>query len=376
MFVEFQTYLQACLYFIFAFLFQVNNLTLLASLTLQKVLNIKNNNTTSSSSSLQSGDTQIQQKQQKHQLQQQQQLRQSLNISDNNVLSELLKNGAVFTKSVTTPTAPIAIERKRQPQHQQQLQLQHQKHQNSAQKQRLNSSISSTHSSTSTNSSYGSSSDDAAAAAPTMVTTLATPTTATTKASSIKLPEKSKIPSDILDDLASRFIINVPDMELNNLIRICFQIELAHWFYLDFFCAPAASEDGESQKPSQSAQRKLPVVGIKQFAMQLFQVGSQHHYFLHILNNLCPCPVAHSLFEQTLWHCRPDPGGMEELQAVGAHLWRYSSLRGSQSLLASAVVLREELLGLSQRKDQRERGSSPLRHQRGKVFLSRYAFKY
>ncbi|XP_070136217.1 uncharacterized protein DCP2 isoform X2 [Drosophila bipectinata] len=238
----------------------VNNLTLLASLTLQKVLNIKSNNS----------DTQIQQKQQ---LQQQQQLRQSLNISDNNVLNELLKNGAVFTKSVTTPTAPIAIERKRQPQQQQ---PQQQKHQNSAQKQRLNSSISSTNSSTSTNSSYGSSSDDAAAAA-TTATTLATPrtttatrTATTTKASSIKLPEKSKIPSDILDDLASRFIINVPDMELNNLIRICFQIELAHWFYLDFFCAPAASDDAESQKQTQIA-RKLPVVGIKQFAMQLFQ---------------------------------------------------------------------------------------------------------
>ncbi|KAH8339303.1 hypothetical protein KR074_011029 [Drosophila pseudoananassae] len=244
----------------FVFLFQVNNLTLLASLTLQKVLNIKSNNS----------DTQTHQKQQLQQ-QQQQQLRQSLNISDNNVLNELLKNGAVFTKSVTTPTAPIAIERKRQPQQQ----PQQQKHQNSAQKQRLNSSISSTNSSTSTNSSYGSSSDDAAAAA-TTTTTLATPrTTATTtatntKASSIKLPEKSKIPSDILDDLASRFIINVPDMELNNLIRICFQIELAHWFYLDFFCAPAASDDAESQKQTPIA-RKLPVVGIKQFAMQLFQ---------------------------------------------------------------------------------------------------------
>lgn len=68
-----------------------------------------------------------------------------------------------------------------------------------------------------------------------------------------------KIPSDILDDLASRFIINVPDMELTNLIRICFQIELAHWFYLDFFCA---SEE----------EKKLQPCGIKQFALQLFEV--------------------------------------------------------------------------------------------------------
>lgn len=44
------------------------------------------------------------------------------------------------------------------------------------------------------------------------------------------------LPSDILDDLSSRFIINVPEEERKDLVRICFQIELAHWFYLDFYC--------------------------------------------------------------------------------------------------------------------------------------------
>jgi len=44
------------------------------------------------------------------------------------------------------------------------------------------------------------------------------------------------IPKDILDDLSSRFIINVPEEERKDVIRICFQIELAHWFYLDFYC--------------------------------------------------------------------------------------------------------------------------------------------
>lgn len=34
----------------------------------------------------------------------------------------------------------------------------------------------------------------------------------------------------------SRFIINVPEEERKDLVRICFQIELAHWFYLDFYC--------------------------------------------------------------------------------------------------------------------------------------------
>jgi mRNA-decapping enzyme subunit 2 len=41
------------------------------------------------------------------------------------------------------------------------------------------------------------------------------------------------IPLEILDDLGSRFIINVPEEERKDLIRICFQIELAHWFYVD-----------------------------------------------------------------------------------------------------------------------------------------------
>ncbi|XP_049540021.1 m7GpppN-mRNA hydrolase [Anopheles darlingi] len=62
------------------------------------------------------------------------------------------------------------------------------------------------------------------------------------------------ISTDILDDLASRFIINVPVEERENLIRICFQVELAHWFYLDFYC-------------SENKQK----CGIKQFAQQIFK---------------------------------------------------------------------------------------------------------
>lgn len=67
-----------------------------------------------------------------------------------------------------------------------------------------------------------------------------------------------QIPRDILDDLASRFIINVPVEERSDLIRICFQIELAHWFYLDFYCS---AED-----------EKLVVCGMKYFASHIFKV--------------------------------------------------------------------------------------------------------
>lgn len=75
----------------------------------------------------------------------------------------------------------------------------------------------------------------------------------------IRVKDNNYIAADILDDLASRFIINVPDDERSNFVRICFQIELAHWFYLDFYCT---GEDNKSLTPC----------GIKQFANHIFNV--------------------------------------------------------------------------------------------------------
>uniref|UniRef100_A0A1B6E4F0 m7GpppN-mRNA hydrolase n=1 Tax=Clastoptera arizonana TaxID=38151 RepID=A0A1B6E4F0_9HEMI len=69
------------------------------------------------------------------------------------------------------------------------------------------------------------------------------------------------IPIDILDDLCSRFIINVPEEERKDFVRICFQIELAHWFYLDFYCA-----DNNEEIPC-----KLKPCGIKEFVTHIFQ---------------------------------------------------------------------------------------------------------
>ena len=40
----------------------------------------------------------------------------------------------------------------------------------------------------------------------------------------LKMSSIHSIPLEILDDLASRFIINVPDYIRNDLIRICFQV--------------------------------------------------------------------------------------------------------------------------------------------------------
>ncbi|XP_060604814.1 m7GpppN-mRNA hydrolase-like [Ruditapes philippinarum] len=64
-----------------------------------------------------------------------------------------------------------------------------------------------------------------------------------------------QIPAYVLDDLCSRFIINIPEEERQDLIRIFFQIELAHWFYLDFYCAE---------------QPELKTCGIKDFSAQIF----------------------------------------------------------------------------------------------------------
>lgn len=49
----------------------------------------------------------------------------------------------------------------------------------------------------------------------------------------------------------------MPEEERKDLVRICFQIELAHWFYLDFYCA----EDS----------RKLKSCTLKEFTTRIFQ---------------------------------------------------------------------------------------------------------
>ncbi len=48
------------------------------------------------------------------------------------------------------------------------------------------------------------------------------------------------IPLTILDDLASRFIINIPEEERRDIIRIMFQMELAKWFYDDEYVNSSA----------------------------------------------------------------------------------------------------------------------------------------
>lgn len=67
-----------------------------------------------------------------------------------------------------------------------------------------------------------------------------------------------------------RFIINVPETAKQNLIRICFQIELAYWYYLDFYV---------------NNERKLKSCGFKEFAAHVFQVFVFYCYYTIL--NLC-----------------------------------------------------------------------------------------
>ncbi|PKI83048.1 5'-(N(7)-methylguanosine 5'-triphospho)-[mRNA] hydrolase [Malassezia vespertilionis] len=62
-----------------------------------------------------------------------------------------------------------------------------------------------------------------------------------------------------LEDLSCRFIVNLPANELASIERIVFQVEQAHWFYLDFVCA---------------AHSDLPKMNLRRFAQELLQVSS------------------------------------------------------------------------------------------------------
>ncbi|KAF9453828.1 DCP2-domain-containing protein [Macrolepiota fuliginosa MF-IS2] len=60
---------------------------------------------------------------------------------------------------------------------------------------------------------------------------------------------------EVMEDLSSRFILNLPDEELASLERICFQVEQAHWFYEDFI---------REQNPT------FPSLPLKKFSAMLF----------------------------------------------------------------------------------------------------------
>jgi mRNA-decapping enzyme subunit 2 len=65
--------------------------------------------------------------------------------------------------------------------------------------------------------------------------------------------EQRPIPTELLADLCSRFLINLPVEQRDDPVRLFFAVEAAHWYYIDEFC-PDNSD--------------LPMCEIKDFAEQ------------------------------------------------------------------------------------------------------------
>ncbi|KIJ45581.1 hypothetical protein M422DRAFT_166723 [Sphaerobolus stellatus SS14] len=71
---------------------------------------------------------------------------------------------------------------------------------------------------------------------------------------------------EVLEELSSRFILNLPDEELAEVERVCFQIEQAHWYYEDFI---------REEKPS------FPSYSLKKFSEILFHAVPLLHHWSH-----------------------------------------------------------------------------------------------
>lgn len=81
---------------------------------------------------------------------------------------------------------------------------------------------------------------------------------------------KIEISKDVLEDLISRFLINIPDSE-KSVIRLFFLIEQAHWFFLDFYCAQSD---------------KLQPCGIRQFAWNILDHVPAFHKHVTSLDSI------------------------------------------------------------------------------------------
>ncbi|KAF8898752.1 Dcp2, box A domain-containing protein [Infundibulicybe gibba] len=89
---------------------------------------------------------------------------------------------------------------------------------------------------------------------------------ATASDSQARFSYKHATHDEVLEDLSSRFILNLPDEELASLERICFQVEQAHWFYEDFI---------REENP------KFPSLPLKKFSAMLFHACPLLHQWSH-----------------------------------------------------------------------------------------------
>ncbi|KAI0275077.1 Dcp2, box A domain-containing protein [Gloeopeniophorella convolvens] len=107
-------------------------------------------------------------------------------------------------------------------------------------------------------------------------------------------PYKYSTIDEVLDDLSSRFILNLPDGELASLERICFQVEQAHWYYEDFI---------REENP------KFPSLPLKKFSEMFFQAcpllerwsGDHDGAFDHFMRYKTRVPVCGAIMLNDTW---------------------------------------------------------------------------
>ncbi|KZT65159.1 DCP2-domain-containing protein [Daedalea quercina L-15889] len=90
----------------------------------------------------------------------------------------------------------------------------------------------------------------------------AAPTATGSSQSSVQYAHLSR--EEVLEELSSRFILNLPDEELASVERVCFQMEQAHWYYEDFI---------REQNPA-----KFPSYSLKTFCEILFRTCPPLHH--------------------------------------------------------------------------------------------------
>ncbi|KAL0581622.1 hypothetical protein V5O48_000438 [Marasmius crinis-equi] len=99
---------------------------------------------------------------------------------------------------------------------------------------------------------------------------------------------------DVLEDLQSRFILNLPEEELASLERVCFQVEQAHWFYEDFV---------REENP------KFPSLPLKKFSAILFEScpllrqwsGAHEQAFTNFMQYKTRVPVCGAIMLNETW---------------------------------------------------------------------------
>jgi len=68
---------------------------------------------------------------------------------------------------------------------------------------------------------------------------------------------------EILDEIATRFLMNLPEEERKDLVNVCFKIEAAHWFYMDH----VSSQENQCLRSDQ----RWEGCSMREFATYMFQ---------------------------------------------------------------------------------------------------------